>query len=122
MKELAYVEAEPYSSADFMHGPIAMVEPGFPVVIVTVGETMRGEMAALSESVREQGANLILLGDDASVCRPGDAWIPIPGDLPEWLTPLIAIVPGQLLAYHLTLARGSNPDQPRTIRKVTLTH
>ncbi len=122
MKELAYVEAEPYSSADFMHGPIAMVEPGFPVVIVSVGETMRGEMAALGESVREQGANLIVLGDDASVRRPGDAWIPIPGDLPEWLTPLIAVVPGQLLAYHLTLARGSNPDQPRTIRKVTLTH
>ena len=122
MKELAYIEAESYSSADFMHGPIAMVEPGFPVVLVTVGETMRGEMAALGESVREQAANLIVLGDDENARRYGDAWIPVPGGLPEWLTPLVAIVPGQLLAYHLTLARGSDPDRPRTIAKVTLTH
>jgi len=78
-------------------------------------------MAAMGESVREQGANLIVLGDDAGLCRPDDAWIPIPGGLPEWLTPLVAIVPGQLLAYHLTLARGGDPDKPRTIRKVTLT-
>ena len=83
---------------------------------------MRGEMAALGESVREQGANLIVLGDDAGSRRAGQAWIPIPGGLPEWLTPLVAVVPGQLLAYHLTIARGSNPDRPRTIRKVTLTH
>ena len=122
MKELAYVEAEPYSSADFMHGPIAMVEPGFPVVLVTAGETMRSEMAAMGESVREQGANLIVLGDDENARRYGNAWIPVPGGLPEWLTPLVAIVPGQLLAYHLTLARGGDPDRPRTIAKVTLTH
>ena len=121
MKELAYVEAEPYSSADFMHGPIAMVEPGFPVVLVSMGQTMRGEIAALGESVREHGANLVMLGDDESLCHPGDEWIPIPGGLPEWLTPLVAIVPGQLLAYHLTIARGGDPDSPRTIRKVTLT-
>jgi glucosamine--fructose-6-phosphate aminotransferase (isomerizing) len=121
MKELAYVEAEPYSSADFMHGPIAIVEPGFPVVLMNIGPTMRGEMGRLADSVRQYGANLIVLGDDESVCRLGDAWVPIPNGLPEWLTPLAAIVPGQLLAYHLTLARGSDPDQPRTIRKVTLT-
>jgi glucosamine--fructose-6-phosphate aminotransferase (isomerizing) len=122
MKELAYVEAEPYSSADFMHGPIAMVEPGFPVVLMAVGETLRGELAALGRSVREHGANLVVLGDDASIYGSTDSWVPVPSGLPEWLTPLVAIVPGQLLAYHLTLARGSDPDRPRTIRKVTLTH
>jgi len=122
MKELSYVEAEPYSSADFMHGPIAMVEPGFPVVLVAVGETMPDELAALAESLREHGANLVVLGVDENIRRPTDAWLPVPGGLPEWLTPLVAIVPGQLLAYHLTLARGRDPDRPRTIRKVTLTH
>ena len=46
----------------------------------------------------------------------------MPGDLPEWLMPLVAIAPGQLLAYHLAIARGSDPDRPRSIHKVTLTH
>lgn len=122
MKELATVAAEPYSSADFMHGPIAMMEPGFPVVMIAVGETMRDELGALGESLRQHSANLVVLGDDPSLRRPTDAWLPVPGGLPEWLTPLVAIVPGQLLAFHLTLARGRDPDHPRTIRKVTLTH
>jgi len=64
MKELAYLEAEPYSSADFRHGPIAMVETGFPAVLVAVGETMRDEMLELREAVRKRGANLVVLGDD----------------------------------------------------------
>jgi glucosamine--fructose-6-phosphate aminotransferase (isomerizing) len=122
MKELAYIEAEPYSSADFRHGPIAMVETGFPAVLVAVGETMRGEMIELRDALHEHGANLVVLGDDETAHHADDAWLPVPGGLPEWLTPLIAILPGQLLAYHLTLARGSDPDRPRTLHKVTLTY
>ena len=122
IKELSYMHAEPYSSADFMHGPIAVVESGFPVVVVALGETMRHELAGLSNSLRDHGANLVMLSDDASLCQLADSWLPVPRGLPEWLTPLVAIVPGQLLAYHLTLARGSDPDRPRTIHKVTLTH
>jgi glucosamine--fructose-6-phosphate aminotransferase (isomerizing) len=121
IKELAYVEAEPYSSADFQHGPIAMVEPGFPVVLITVGETMQEELVSLRESLRQQGATIVVLGDDQSIRHPADAWISVPAGIPEWLTPLVAIVPGQLLAYHLALARGSDPDCPRAIHKVTLT-
>jgi glucosamine--fructose-6-phosphate aminotransferase (isomerizing) len=122
MKELAYIEAEPYSSADFRHGPIAMVETGFPAVLVAVGETMRGEMIELRDALRERGANLVVLGDDETTRHPDDAWLPVPSGLPEWLTPLVDILPGQLLAYHLTLARGSDPDRPRTLHKVTLTY
>ena len=122
MKELAYIEAEPYSSADFRHGPIALVETGFPAVLVAVGETMRDEMIELRDALRERGANLVVLGDDETTRHPDDAWLPVPGGLPEWLTPLVAILPGQLLAYHLTLARGSDPDRPRTLHKVTLTY
>ena len=122
MKELAYLEAEPYSSADFRHGPIAMVETGFPAVLVAVGETMRHEVIELRDALRERGANLVVLGDDETTRHPDDAWLPVPGGLPEWLTPLVAILPGQLLAYHLTLARGSDPDRPRTLHKVTLTY
>lgn len=121
IKELAYVEAEPYSSADFQHGPIAMVEPGFPAILIAVGETVQGEMITLRNALHQQGATLVMLGDDERMRGPTDAWLPVPSGIPEWLTPLVAIVPGQLLAYHLTLARGHDPDHPRTIRKVTRT-
>ena len=82
---------------------------------------MREEMATLKDLLREKEATLIVLGDDERFRHPTDAWIPVPKGLPEWLTPLVAVVPGQLLAYHLTLARGGDPDQPRTIAKVTQT-
>jgi glucosamine--fructose-6-phosphate aminotransferase (isomerizing) len=98
-----------------------MVEPGFPVVLITVGETMQEELVSLRESLRQQGATIVVLGDDQSIRHPADAWISVPAGIPEWLTPLVAIVPGQLLAYHLALARGSDPDRPRAIHKVTLT-
>lgn len=118
-KELAYILAEPYSSADFRHGPIAMVEGDFPVILITMGETFREDLAALDSKLRDQGVLPISLGDQAFA--EGSLHIPVPGELPEWLTPLTAILPGQMLAYHLALARGFNPDQPRVIRKVTLT-
>jgi glucosamine--fructose-6-phosphate aminotransferase (isomerizing) len=121
MKELSYVEAEPYSSADFKHGPIAMVEPGFPAVMVIVGEAMKREMIELRNSLRDKGAALVVAGDDEAIRDAADLWLAVPSGIPEWLTPLVAIVPGQLLAYHTAIARGGNPDQPRTIHKVTLT-
>jgi glutamine---fructose-6-phosphate transaminase (isomerizing) len=79
-------------------------------------------MIELRDALHERGANLVVLGDDETTRHPDDAWLPVPGGLPEWLTPLIAILPGQLLPYHLTLARGSDPDRPRALHKVTLTY
>jgi glucosamine--fructose-6-phosphate aminotransferase (isomerizing) len=120
-KELSYVEAEPYSTADFKHGPIAMVDAGFPVVLVMVGQTVKAEVAELRDDLRARQARLVVLGEDEALRHPEDLWIPVPPGAPEWLTPITAIVPGQLLAYHLALARGIDPDQPRTLQKVTLT-
>lgn len=119
-KELAYLLAEPYSSADFWHGPIAMVEKDFPVLLVTMGETFRRDLAELDTKLRGQGVLPITLGDQPFT--DSSAHIPVPSGLPEWLTPLVAILPGQLLAYYLARARGFDPDQPRVIHKVTLTH
>ena len=122
-KELATMQAEPYSSADFLHGPIALVEPGFPVNLVSIGETFRDELDALGAALRQRGASLITIGDKpvGGHIEGSDLFIPVPPGLPEWLSPIAAILPGQLLAYHLTIARGFDPDLPRTIRKVTLT-
>jgi glucosamine--fructose-6-phosphate aminotransferase (isomerizing) len=122
-KELANMQAEPYSSADFLHGPIAMVGKGFPVNLISIGDTFREEFNCLAKTLHERGAKLITLGDlpiGEHIARQ-DLFIPVPSDLPEWLTPIAAIIPGQLLAYYLTKARGFDPDQPRTIHKITLT-
>jgi glucosamine--fructose-6-phosphate aminotransferase (isomerizing) len=118
-KELAYLLAEPYSSADFRHGPIAMVESDFPVVLVTMGKTFQSDLATLDTQLRNQGVQPITLGDHPFTTD--GLHIPVPGNLPEWLTPLVTVLPGQLLAYHLACSRGFDPDQPRVIRKVTLT-
>jgi glutamine---fructose-6-phosphate transaminase (isomerizing) len=120
-KELAYVEAEPYSTADFRHGPIAMVDAGFPAVLVMVGEMVKKEVAELRDELARRQARLVVLGEDETLRRPADLWVPVPAGAPEWLSPITAIVPGQLLAYHLARARGIDPDQPRTLQKVTLT-
>jgi glucosamine--fructose-6-phosphate aminotransferase (isomerizing) len=122
-KELANIQAEPYSSADFLHGPIAIVDEGFPVSLISIGETFREELNALGSTLRTRGAKLITIGDAELLDHTAaqDTFIPVPGGLPEWLSPIAAVIPGQLLAYHLTKARGFDPDQPRSIRKVTLT-
>jgi glucosamine--fructose-6-phosphate aminotransferase (isomerizing) len=62
-----------------------------------------------------------VLSDEETSRLSDVAWLPVPAGQPEWLTPLAAIIPGQLLTYHVALARGIDPDQPRAIRKVTLT-
>ncbi len=122
-KELANIQAEPYSSADFVHGPIAIVDQGFPVSLISIGDTFRDELNDLGKILRMRGARLITIGDamlEGHVAGQ-DMFIPVPQGLAEWLSPIAAIIPGQLLAYHLTKARGFDPDQPRLLRKVTLT-
>lgn len=122
-KELANMQAEPYSSADFLHGPIAMVEPGFPVNLVSMGTTFRDELSSLAVNVHERGAQLITIGDAVleGHIEGQDFFIPVPSGVPEWLSPIVATLPGQLLAYYLSISRGFDPDQPRSIRKITLT-
>jgi glucosamine--fructose-6-phosphate aminotransferase (isomerizing) len=122
-KELANMQAEPYSSADFLHGPIAMVEAGFPVNLISMGDTFRDEFNSLGKTLHERGGSLITIGDRTlkGHIDGQDLFIPVPSGLPEWLSPIVATLPGQLLAYYLSKARGFDPDQPRVIRKVTLT-
>jgi glucosamine--fructose-6-phosphate aminotransferase (isomerizing) len=117
IKELTYVLAEPYSTADFKHGPIAMIEPDFPVVMISVKGPMQTQFDETYAQFKQRGANVILTSDSPA----NDPTILVNTGLPEWLTPIAMIVPGQLLAYFLAFARGLNPDSPRTISKVTLT-
>jgi glucosamine--fructose-6-phosphate aminotransferase (isomerizing) len=121
MKELTYVLAEPYSPADFLHGPVAMVEHGFPVITFALSGAIAGEMRAFLAQVRAREAELVVISDQADALALAHTPLPIPAGVPEWLSPIVAIVPGQLFALGLTLAKGYDPDHPRGLRKVTRT-
>jgi glucosamine--fructose-6-phosphate aminotransferase (isomerizing) len=122
LKELTYVEAEPYSSADFQHGPIAMLERGFPVMVVAPQGKVFASMLDLMARLRKDIlAELLVISNAKKALSLAQAPFTIPAETPEWLTPLVGILPAQLLAYHLTRAKGFNTEAPRSIRKVTET-
>ena len=122
LKELAYVKAEPYSSADFQHGPIAMVDNGFPVLAIAPKGMVFESMFRMLKRLREDfSAELVVISNDKKALALAQMPLTIPMDIPEWLSPLVSILPAQLFAYHLTLAKGYNTEQPRSIRKVTET-
>lgn len=122
LKELAYVFADPYSAADFQHGPIAIVERGFPILaIASSGAVLADAVSLLRRLRQEHGAELLVISDDAEALALGQAALRLPPHVPEWLSPLVSIVPAQLYCYHLTRAKGYDTESPRSIRKVTLT-
>ena len=123
LKELTYVIAEPYSSADFQHGPIAMMEGGFPVLAVAPhGQVFDSMFEMLGRLRNTHRVELLALSDDERVLTLAQSAIRLPAGIPEWLTPLVSIVPGQLFAAHLTRIKGYDTETPRTISKVTETH
>lgn len=122
LKELAYVFADVYSTADFQHGPIAIVEEEFPVLaIASEGAVVADQIALLRRLRDEYRATLIVLSDSAEALGIAHDGLAMPPGLPEWLTPIANIVPAQLFAYHLTRAKGLDTEKPRTLHKVTLT-
>lgn len=123
LKELSYITAEPYSSADFQHGPIAVVEHGFPVLaIAPSGVVYPGLLELFQQLRREHAAELAIISDRAEALELAQSPMRLPEGMPEWLSPLTAIVPGQLFAYGLTQVKGFSTETPRSIRKVTETH
>jgi glutamine---fructose-6-phosphate transaminase (isomerizing) len=107
LSETSYVLARAWSIADFEHGPIAIAEAGLPILIVDGGGPVSPGIAALREKLDKKGCHVLYLRDESG--------------LPEELTPLTLVVVGQLLAHHVALAKGLDPDRPRTIQKVTRT-
>src|SRR5687768_2419980 len=123
LKELTYLIADPYSSADFQHGPIAMVEGGFPILAVAPsGKVLDSMLDMLTRLRREKDAELVVISDNVNVLALAQSPIQLPPQIPEWLTPLVSILPAQLFACHLTEVKGYDPEKPRSITKVTETH
>ena len=118
MKEISYIHSEAMPAGELKHGTLALVTPGTPVVVVlTQGETYDKTVSAIQE-VKARGALVIAVAyeDDTQVVKHADEvlWIP---RVPDLLSPILSIVPLQLLAYHVAAARGHDIDQPRNLAK-----
>jgi glutamine---fructose-6-phosphate transaminase (isomerizing) len=122
IKELAHVFADPYSAADFQHGPVALVEPGVPVIVVVrAGPAAAGLIELLGRLRDDFDADLTVLSDVPEALAIASRPVALPAVAAEWLAPIATVVAGQLHALHLTRARGLDPDAPRSISKVTRT-
>ncbi len=121
IKELNYVIAEPYSSADFLHGPVAVIEEAFPTILVAPGGVMLPEMVDFQQELNARGAEVIAISDNKQILDQARTAFKLPVTVPEWLSPIVSIVPGQILAMSLAHVRDYNVDRPRGLRKVTET-
>ncbi len=121
LKETSYLLAEPYSPPDFLHGPVAIVDEGFPALLIAPGGAAFADMLAFARTLHERGAELIAISDRDELLALARTPLRLPVAPPEWLAPLTAIVPAQLLALHLARTKGHDPDRPRGLSKVTRT-
>ena len=121
LMETCYVVAERFSSADFLHGPLAMVERHFPVILFAPPGVMLPGVKRLIERLQELHADTLAITSDPEAANMCTRSIVMPREIDEFLAPIPYIVPGQLFAALLAEAKGLNPDAPRSLSKVTRT-
>jgi glucosamine--fructose-6-phosphate aminotransferase (isomerizing) len=121
IRELSGLVVEAYSPADLMHGPIAAVQPGWPVVLVAPDGPARPSIEATIEPLRARGARLLAVSDAPEVLDAARTRLPLVRGVPEWLSPLTAVVPGQVAGLRLAQVRGFDVDSPPGLHKITLT-
>jgi glucosamine--fructose-6-phosphate aminotransferase (isomerizing) len=115
LMETAYLSAQAFSAADLLHGPLAMIDPQVPVLAVVADGIGGRAMAPVLPRLAERGADVCIVG------AAPDAHVVLPAGAPEELSPLLEILPFQLLALHVAVERGGDPDAPRGLAKVTET-
>jgi glucosamine--fructose-6-phosphate aminotransferase (isomerizing) len=118
LKEISYIHAEGYPTAEMKHGPIALVDRETPCVFVAPRGALHAKTLSNVEEVRARHGRIIAVGTegDESLSSLADVFLPIP-EAPEVIQPLLAVVPLQLLAYHAALLRGCDIDKPRNLAK-----
>ena len=121
LMETCYVVAERFSSADFFHGPLAIVERRFPVILFgPIGVTKQSSVDLLKR-LHELNADCLAITNDEEVAALATHSIKLPSEIDEFLSPIPFIIPAQLFAAHLSEAKGLNPDEPRSLKKITNT-
>jgi glucosamine--fructose-6-phosphate aminotransferase (isomerizing) len=118
LKEISYIHAEGYPAAEMKHGPIALVDEATPSVFLMPRGPIFDKVMSNLEEVKARGGPVIAVaceGDEEVAARADDV-ICVP-EVPEYLQPLVTVVPLQLLAYHIALLRGCDVDKPRNLAK-----
>jgi glutamine---fructose-6-phosphate transaminase (isomerizing) len=118
LKEISYIATDAYPAGEMKHGPIALLDENTPVVVVATESPVLGKVVSNMQEVRARGARVIAIATegDTEIGEHADEVIRVPRT--DWmLAPLLAVVPLQLLAYHIARLRGLNVDQPRNLAK-----
>jgi glucosamine--fructose-6-phosphate aminotransferase (isomerizing) len=121
VRELSGLLFEAYSSADLMHGPIAAIGPGWPVIAIAPSGPALESMETAIAALAARGARLLVIADGERPLAAAETPLRLVAGVPEWLSPLVAVIPGQLAALRLAQLRGGDVDRPHGLAKVTLT-
>jgi glucosamine--fructose-6-phosphate aminotransferase (isomerizing) len=118
LKEISYIHAEGYPAAEMKHGPIALIDENMPVVVIALKDPIYDKVVSNIQEIKARRGQVIAVATegDAEIARLADHVIYIPPTLPV-LTPMLSVIPLQLLAYHIAVLRGCNVDQPRNLAK-----
>jgi len=118
LKEISYIHAEGYPAAEMKHGPIALIDPDMPVVVLCTRDGSYQKIKGNVQEVKARDGKLIsvVTEGEKEIAAMSDHVIRIPETM-DMLTPLLAVVPLQMLAYHIAVLRGTNVDQPRNLAK-----
>lgn len=124
LRETCYIRAQPFASPDFVHGPIAIVEEGFPVIAFANQGLSQASVLDVIAQIQARGAEAVVFGNDHAALQLADIAFPVcpQFSMHEVITPFPSIVAGQLFAHALALIKGVDPDKPRGLHKVTITH
>jgi glucosamine--fructose-6-phosphate aminotransferase (isomerizing) len=118
LKEISYIHAEGYPAAEMKHGPIALIDDKMPVVFIAPRDAVYQKVVSNLEEVKTRGARVfaVVTEGDTGLARLADYHVEIPETL-DLLTPILSVLPLQLLAYYVAVRRGCNVDQPRNLAK-----
>jgi glucosamine--fructose-6-phosphate aminotransferase (isomerizing) len=119
LKEISYIHAEGYAAGEMKHGPIALIDPAVPVVVLAPSDRLFAKTVSNMHEVIARGGRILLVTDVAGEKSAGDgaAWTLVLPDMHEFVAPILQAIPVQLLAYHAAVSKGTDVDQPRNLAK-----
>ncbi|MHC1586582.1 MAG: SIS domain-containing protein, partial [Candidatus Hecatellaceae archaeon] len=117
--EISYTPATAYPAGESKHGPIALIEKGFPTIFIAPKDETRKTIVGNIMEMKARGARIITLGaeDDEELKKLSNDYVAMPPDVPDILTPIVYIIPLQLFAYYMAVEKGLDPDKPRNLAK-----